>query len=175
MMRLDLAYKNRANFLELIASFPKARVFYSERIDPEFDKKLGVGANTVRAFRGIKKPSEVYRRWARATIKSIKFKNKLLAVTSIAQFEVLHKSLCRSIRKHWTKETGQVPIDSSVFTALDCLFSHIFVSDGRAMGHIKTEQAYRFYQELIRRMMREMKAPPLFFDFYAWNIRLRNE
>lgn len=65
---------------------------------------------------------------------------------------------------------GHVPIDSLVLRALDHLFSGAFLTDGRAMGHIKTEQAYRFYQDLIRNLMLEFDAPPLYFDFYAWNV-----
>ena len=38
------------------------------------------------------------------------------------------------------------------------------------MGHLKTEQAYRFYQELIRKLMAELASPPLHFEYYAWNL-----
>jgi hypothetical protein len=65
---------------------------------------------------------------------------------------------------------GHVPLDSLVFNALDDIFSGIFLLRGRTMGHVKTEQAYRFYQELIRNLMAELGSPPLHFEYYAWNL-----
>lgn len=64
---------------------------------------------------------------------------------------------------------GHVPIDSSVFSAVDRLLSGILVADGRAMGHIKTAEAYRFYQTLTAELVRPLRAPPLYFDYFAWN------
>lgn len=65
---------------------------------------------------------------------------------------------------------GHVPLDSWVFNALDDIFSGIFLLRGRTMGHVKTEQAYRFYQELIRELMAELGSPPLHFEYYSWNV-----
>jgi hypothetical protein len=65
---------------------------------------------------------------------------------------------------------GHVPMDSLVFNALDDIFSGILLLRGRTMGHVKTEQAYRFYQELIRELMAELGSPPLHFEYYAWNV-----
>jgi hypothetical protein len=64
---------------------------------------------------------------------------------------------------------GHVPIDSSVFSAVDRLLSGILVADGRAMGHIKTPEAYKFYQTLTAEFVRPLRAPPLYFDYFAWN------
>lgn len=65
---------------------------------------------------------------------------------------------------------GHVPLDSLVFNALDDIFSGIFLLRGRTMGHVKTEQAYSFYQELIRELMAELGSSPLHFEYYAWNL-----
>lgn len=65
---------------------------------------------------------------------------------------------------------GHVPMDSLVFDALDDIFSGIFLLRGRTMGHVRTSQAYRFYQELIRELMAELGSPPLHFEYYAWNL-----
>jgi hypothetical protein len=66
---------------------------------------------------------------------------------------------------------GHVPLDKLVFNALDEIFSSVLLLAGRAMGHIKTEQAYSFYQVLIRELMAELDSPALYFDYYAWNLR----
>lgn len=65
---------------------------------------------------------------------------------------------------------GHVPIDSNVLRALDGLYSGILLTEGKAMGHIKSEQAYRFYQEIFCSLMAELRVPPLYFDYYAWNL-----
>lgn len=66
---------------------------------------------------------------------------------------------------------GNVPLDSRVFVALDDLFSGVFMATDRSMGHVRTEDAYRFWQELIRTFMQELGAPTLYFDYFAWNFR----
>jgi hypothetical protein len=66
---------------------------------------------------------------------------------------------------------GHVPLDKWVFIALDEMFSGIFLLHGRAMGNIKTEEAYRFYQKLIRDLMAELGSPSLYFEHFAYNQR----
>jgi hypothetical protein len=66
---------------------------------------------------------------------------------------------------------GNVPLDSRVFVALDDLFYGVFMAANRSMGHVRTGQAYRFWQELLRSFMRELGAPTLYFDYFAWNFR----
>jgi hypothetical protein len=68
---------------------------------------------------------------------------------------------------------GHVPMDSLVFNALDDLFSGIFPLRGLTMGHLKTESAYRFYQNLIRELMAELGSPALYFEYYAWDLGKR--
>ncbi len=66
---------------------------------------------------------------------------------------------------------GHVPLDKWVFIALDEMFSGIFLLHGRAMGDIKTDEAYRFYQKLIRDLMAELGSPSLYFEHFAYNQR----
>lgn len=69
---------------------------------------------------------------------------------------------------------GHVPLDKWIFTALDNVFSGVFLLAGRSMGQMKNEQSYQFYQNLIRQLMRELQPPTeypaLYFEFYAWNL-----
>ena len=69
---------------------------------------------------------------------------------------------------------GHVPLDSLVFSALDNIFSGSLLLTGRSMGEVKKDPAYRFYQNLIRELMRELEPPkqypPLYFEFYAWDL-----
>ncbi len=66
---------------------------------------------------------------------------------------------------------GHVPLDKLVFNALDEMFSGVFLLHGRAMGNVKTDEAYRFYQNLIRDLMAELGSPALYFEHFAWNQR----
>jgi hypothetical protein len=66
---------------------------------------------------------------------------------------------------------GHVPLDKLVFNALDEIFSGVFLLHGRAMGNVKTDEAYRFYQNLIRDLMAELGSPALYFEHFAWNQR----
>lgn len=66
---------------------------------------------------------------------------------------------------------GHVPLDRLVFDALDDIFSGILLLQGRSMGNVKTDEAYRFYQTLIRDLMTELGSPALFFEYFAWNLR----
>jgi hypothetical protein len=175
-------------------------------MDLNDERDFGVGGNTFRAFRGIDRPSALYRDWARKTVGSTRFKVRAQAAVTLAEFESLHQSLCRSIVKYFRKQTGRrlslahtsklvdlfvkrasrldfgtpranlnlianghVPIDSLVLKMVDTLFSGALCTDGRAMGHIKTQESYRFFQNLIGALMNKVEAPPLYFDFYAWN------
>jgi hypothetical protein len=69
---------------------------------------------------------------------------------------------------------GHVPLDSLVFNALDNIFSGSLLLTGRSMGDVKKDPAYRFYQNLIRELMRELEPPTqypaLYFEFYAWDL-----
>ena len=65
---------------------------------------------------------------------------------------------------------GHVPIDSSVFSAVDNLFSGILIAQGRAMGHIRTPEAYRFYQTITAEVVRPLRVSPLYFDYFAWHV-----
>jgi len=207
-MRLDLApYRSSEHFHQLKAALPRAKNYFSERTGIDKDPTLGVGSNTFRAFRGIEKPSLMFRRWASEVIRSKQFQSEILAASTQPMFETVHDWLNQTLEHHWKSECGQqlslahryklvdllvkrlcrlelpddrmnanlvmhghVPIDSLVLRALDHLFSGAFLTDGRAMGHIKTEQAYRFYQDPITNLMLELDAPALYFDFYAWNV-----
>lgn len=66
---------------------------------------------------------------------------------------------------------GHVPLDKLVFDALDDIFSGVLLLQGRSMGNVKTDEAYRFYQTLIRDLMAELGSPALFFEYFAWNLR----
>ena len=66
---------------------------------------------------------------------------------------------------------GHVPLDKLVFDALDEMFSGVLLLQGHAMGKIKTDEAYHFYQKLIRDLMAELGLPALYFEYFAWNQR----
>jgi hypothetical protein len=66
---------------------------------------------------------------------------------------------------------GHVPLDKLVFDALDDIFSGVLLLQGRSMGNVKTDEAYRFHQRLIRNLMAELGSPALFFEYFAWNLR----
>jgi len=207
-MRLNLrTYRSEKRFKRLASAIRKARRYYSERVDVQTDPSLGVGSNTFRAFRGVKRPSAAYREWARRLYRTRRFKKAVLAARSRDGFERLHRWLSQSLERHWRRKyrkplllahryklvdlfikrlcrfqlsdsrmntrlvaNGHVPLDSSVFKALDRLFSGILLTEGRAMRHIKSERAYRFYQDIFRSIMYRLRAPPLYFDYYAWNL-----
>lgn len=69
---------------------------------------------------------------------------------------------------------GHVPLDSLVFNALDNIFSGSLLLTGRSMGDVEKDSAYKFYQNLIRELMRELEPPteyyPLYLEFYAWDL-----
>jgi hypothetical protein len=182
-----------------------AHKWYGERLT--CDPRYGVGSNTFRAFRRIKKPSIIYRRWAAGMLSRKAFRSRLRSATTRQAFERFHTWLSRSLDRHWLRKAkrplslahryklidlfvkhavrlnfgderlnrnllqfGHVPIDSSVFSAIDKLLSGVLVTEGRAMGHIKTREAYKFYQTLTAELVRPLRAPPLFFDYYAWHV-----
>jgi len=205
-MRLDLApYLDDRCYKRLKESMAGARTWYGERVAS--DSGYGVGANTFRAFRGIKKPSLIYRTWAAAILRRKAFRSKLLRAKNRRAFEAFHAWLSRSLDCHWSANAkrplslahkyklvdlfvkhavrldlddeqlnrnllafGHVPIDSSVFSAVDKLLSGILVAQGRAMGHIKTPEAYRFYQTLTTELVRPLRVPTLYFDYFAWHV-----
>jgi hypothetical protein len=43
------------------------------------------------------------------------------------------------------------------------------------MGHVRSEKAYQFYQELIRRLMADVGEAVLYFDYFAWNLVDRDD
>jgi hypothetical protein len=66
---------------------------------------------------------------------------------------------------------GHVPLDKLVFDSLDKLFSGSLLLSGRTMGDVETDDAYRFYQTLIRDIMAQLGSPALYFEYFAWNRR----
>ena len=205
-MRLDLApYRDYRCYARLKRSMADARTWYGERLAA--DPGYGVGSNTFRAFRRIKKPSLIYRAWAAGIMRRRAFRSRLLRAKTRKGFEHFHEWLSRSLARHWSKRAkrelslahkyklvdlfikhavrrdlgderlnrnllafGHVPIDSSVFSAVDKLFSGILVAQGRAMGHIKTPEAYRFYQTLTAEVVRPLQVSPLYFEYFAWHV-----
>jgi hypothetical protein len=109
------------------------------------------------------------RHWKNETGQDLKltYEYKLLDVfvKRACELELPHPKMNDNLLSY-----GHVPLDSSVFNALDDLFSGIFLLRGRTMGVLKTEQPYRFYQEMIRELMAELGSPALYFEYYAWNL-----
>jgi hypothetical protein len=58
-----------------------------------------------------------------------------------------------------------------VTTRIGRHFLGVLLLQGRSMGNVKTDEAYRFYQTLIRDLMAELGSPALFFGYFAWNLR----
>jgi len=115
---------------------------------------------------------QLARYWKAETRKRLKpvYINKLLDVfvKRACQLELPHPQMNDKLLLY-----GNVPLDSLVFSALDDLFSGIFSLKGLTMGHLKTESAYRFYQDLIRELMAELGSPALYFEYYAWDLGKR--
>jgi len=86
-------------------------------------------------------------------------------VKRACQLELPHPQMNNNLLSY-----RHVPMDSLVFNALDDLFSGIFPLRGLTMGQLKTESAYRFYQNVIRELMAELGSPALYFEYYAWNL-----
>ncbi len=112
---------------------------------------------------------QLARYWKAETRKELKlpYIHKLLDVfvKRACQLKLAHPQMNDNLLLY-----GHVPMDSLVFNALDDLFSGIFPLSGLTMSHLKTESGYRFYQDLIRRLMAELSSPALYFEYYAWNL-----
>jgi len=105
-----------------------------------------------------------------------KTENELILPHKFKLLDVFIKRACElelpnPKMNHILLSFGHVPLDKWVFIALDEMFSGIFLLDGRAMGAIKTQEAYRFYQKLIRDLMAELGSPSLYFEHFAYNQR----
>jgi hypothetical protein len=206
-MRLELSkYLNNSEFRKLRAALPEAKRHYRDRLTD--DPGYGVAGNTFRAFRKVRKPSLIFRTWAKRVLESKRFRRALLDATTRSRFEKLHTLLAVSLDRHWSKAVkkplslahryklvdlflmsaarrdlgddrrnrnlirfAHVPMDSKVLSALDRLFSGILLAQGRTMGHMRTPEAYGFYQTLIIKFMRPLQEAPLYFDYFAWPRR----
>jgi hypothetical protein len=105
-MQLDLTkYVNCDYARQLERALPQAKTYFDERLARE--PSFGVASNTFRAFRGIEKPSVIYRDWAGKTMDSSEFSEKGMASNSNAEFETLHCFLSDSLARHWQRETGR--------------------------------------------------------------------
>ena len=115
---------------------------------------------------------QLARYWKAETRKELKlpYIHKLLDVfvKRACQLNLAHPQMNDNLLLY-----GHVPMDSLVFNALDDLFSGIFPLRGLTMGQLKTESAYRFYQNVIRELMAELGSPALYFEYYAWNLGRR--
>ncbi len=112
--------------------------------------------------------------WAKETeqdLKLVPYGYKILDVfvKRACQLELPHSQVNDNLLSY-----GHVPMDSLVFNAIDDLFSGIFPLRGLTMGQLKTESAYRFYQDLIRELMAELGSPALYFEYYAWDLGRRH-
>lgn len=206
-MNLEISLDKSAKPLQqLKAALPGAKKHFSQRI-PVDREAIGASGSMFRVFRGIAKPSVVYKEWAYETVRSKSFENDVSSLQTQRQFDVLHKKMRQSLAKYWKRKTdqdlaipyqyklldvfikracelgfsddkmnssllefGHVPLDSLVFKALDEVFDGIFLLQGRSMGHVKSDRPYEFYQQLIRELMSEFDSPPLYFEYYAWNL-----
>lgn len=108
--------------------------------------------------------------WARETEQDLKVVPYGYKILDVFVKRACQLKLPHSQTNHKLLLYGHVPMDSLVFNALDDLFSGIFPLKGLTMGQLKTESAYRFYQDLIRELMAELGSPALYFDYYAWNL-----
>jgi|SRR5882724_760939 len=101
-MLLDLTpYKNPDAVRDLIASFPDAKKYYSQRNSIESAKSIGSSGSMFRVFRGIDKPSLIYKNWAFAQTQSGRFESDVLSLNTQEQFERFHSALGDSLSDYW--------------------------------------------------------------------------
>lgn len=107
--------------------------------------------------------------WKAATGATLKFAHlfKLLDVfvKRACELELLAPETNTTLLRY-----GHVPLDSWVFVALDHLFSGALLLEDCTMGQVN-DNAYRLYQQFVRQIMAPMNAPPLYFEYFAWNLR----
>jgi hypothetical protein len=138
--------------------------------NPEFLAK-GCAANSGEGFETFHSflSNSLESCWQQETCRliSVAHKYKLvdLFTKHVCRLEIATSAINNSLLAH-----GHVPLDSRVFSCLDRLLSGILAVDGRAMGQVKTEECYRFYQKVIRLLMHNMGGHNLYFDFFAWNL-----
>lgn len=208
-MRIDLSsYVNSDFVTDLREKLSDAEEHFAHRSPLKSPQSIGASGSMFRVFRGIEKPSHVYKQWAFDTATGPAFERKVASLQCQKDFEHLHAHLGSSLETRWCDVTGQglclahrckildlfvkracelalpnpesnaklllyghVPLDTHVFNALDAYFSGSLMLQGRRMGDVRTNQTYEFFQSLIREIMNELHSPPLFFEYYAWNLR----
>ena len=101
-MLLDVTpYKNPDAVRDLIASFPDAKKYFSQRNSIESANSIGSSGSMFRVFRGIDKPSLIYKNWAFAQTQSEEFESDVLSLNTQEQFGKFHSALGDSLSDYW--------------------------------------------------------------------------
>lgn len=101
-MLIDLTpYKNADAVRDLVASLPRAKEYYEKRDSCDSPKSIGSSGSMFRVFRGIEKPSQIYKNWAFTQTQSKEFERDVLSLNTQDQFEKFHSASGDSLFSYW--------------------------------------------------------------------------
>lgn len=107
-MLLDVtAYKSPCHLKNLVAALEQAEKHYSNSRVRMTTESIGVSGSMFRVFRGIEKPSVIYKDWAFAQIQSKEFEREVLSLKTQEQFDKIHSALGDSLFNHWKDRAGK--------------------------------------------------------------------
>ena len=106
IMLIELTkYRNKSKFKLLLKSLPSAEQHYQLRVNVASPKSIGASGSMFRVFKGIEKPSSIYKNWGFSKIKSKNFIGTVLSIKSQKDFNIFHKKLGASLERYWLNNT----------------------------------------------------------------------
>lgn len=93
------------------------------------DPSYGVGRDTIRGFHGFTKPLTTYRKWAEAECSRLNATVLQSKVSSAAAFEDWHRSLRKSLQRHWRMSQGQTLKLAHLFKLIDLFVKWLSTHD----------------------------------------------
>ncbi len=88
---------------------------------------------------------------------------KFLAKVKYQRFNNINKNIVKF---------AHIPLDKYSLIAIKKFFFGIVISSKPSMGDIKDEETYFFIQNQIRNLTKLVKIPNLYFDYYAWDLKV---